>query len=345
MPNRAALRIACAAMVLAGLFFAPSYLSKSQLYSLTDVAILGMFAVSYNLLLGHSGLLSFGHSAYFGLGAYATALVLVHVAAMPLAVAILLGALAGALGGIAIGCICVRRSGPYFSMLTLAFGMLLYVIAWKWRGLTQGDDGFGAFLPREAYFPLLGIIKNGNPEQLYYVVVGIVVLVVAVVWALMTLTPYGNAVVSVRQNEERASFLGYNVFVIKLVNYTISAGIAGLAGALFAVFHDFVSTHVIGIELSTDVVMMTFIGGSSWFFGPILGAGFFVVFGDVVSTITARWQMIMGVIFVAMVLYAPRGFSGMVEAALAFARRRLTQARKAETEAGRYGAIEKDLAP
>lgn len=316
-------------VVLAGLWFAPLILSKSQLYSLTDVAILGLFAVSYNLLLGYSGLLSFGHSAYFGLGAYTTALVLLHFGTTPLAVAIFLGTAAGALGGVAIGRLCVRRGGPYFAMLTLAFGMLLYVVAWKWRGLTLGDDGFGSFLPREAYFPLIGIIRNGDFEQLYYLVVGITVPVLGLIWALMTLTPYGNAVVSIRQNEERASFLGYNVFITKLVQYTISAGIAGLAGSLFAIFHNFVSTHVIGIELSTDVVMMAFIGGTSWFFGPILGAAFFVVFGDFISTITARWQMIMGLIFVAIVMYAPRGFSGAVHYAAVLARRLRLRSREA----------------
>jgi len=319
--NARFVRPAAVVLVLAALFLAPSYLSKSQLYSLTDVAIFGLFAISYNLLLGYGGLLSFGHSAYFGLGAYATALSLLHLKGLPLAMGMVIGTAAGTLGGLAIGSICVRRGGPYFAMLTLAFGMLLYVIAWKWRSVTLGDDGFGAFVPREAWLPLIGTIKDSDPVQIYYLVIGTVALVSTAAWCLMALTPFGNAVVSVRQREERASFLGYDVYAVKLSNYAIASGIAGLAGSLFAVFHDFVSTHVIGVELSTDVVMMAFIGGTSRFFGPFLGSAFFVFFGDLISTITERWQMVMGVIFIAMVMYVPNGFAGMIESAAALLRR------------------------
>lgn len=307
---------ATAFVAVALLFAAPMLLSKSQLFTLTDVLILGLFATSYNVLLGYSGLLSFGHSAYFGLGAYASALLLLHVPTLPPPMAIFCGALVAAVGGLVIGSICVRRSGAYFSMLTLAFGMLFYTAAWKWRSVTQGDDGFGAFVPPEWTFPLIGLIKSGDFAQMYRVVLVIVAVLLALTWALLTYTPYGNAVRSIRQNEERASFLGYNVFVTKLANYVLASAIAGVAGALLVVSHNFVSTDVIGLDRSTEVVMMTYIGGTSWFFGPIVGSAFVVIVGDMLATVTTRWQLIMGVLFVLMVMYAPKGFSGLVRYAI-----------------------------
>lgn len=301
---------AAVGIVLVGVGLAPSAMSTSQLYSGTEVVILALFAVSYNLLFGYLGLLSFGHSAYFGLGAYATALLLLHAQGVPLGLAIAGGTLAGAIGGVLIGNFCVRLSGPYFAMLTLAFGQLLFAVAWKWRAVTRGDDGFGGFL-KQASLALPGTPESGNQHSLYYLVVALAVPIIAATWALMTKTPFGNVVVSIRQNEERAVFLGFDVFTTKLITYTISAGLAGLAGSLSAIFHDFVSPSVIDLNLSTDVVLMTFIGGTTFFFGPVLGAAFFVYFGDFVSALTDRWQVVMGLIFIFMVLYVPKGFIGL----------------------------------
>ena len=305
-------RAASIGLVLAGLGCAPLLLTTPRLYSFTEVVILALFAVSYNLLFGYLGLLSFGHSAYFGLGAYATALVLFHWHGLPVLLAVVLGTAAGALGGIVIGNFCVRLSGPYFAMLTLAFGQLLFAIAWKWRALTRGDDGFGEFV-KHATFPLLRTLESPDQRALYYLVVSVIVPVVGGTWLLMTRTPFGNFVVSVRQNEERAVFLGYDVLAIKLVTYTLAAGLAGLAGSLSAIFHDFVSPSAIDLTLSTDVVLMTFIGGTVSFFGPVLGAAFFVYFSDFISALTDRWQIIMGVIFVLIVLFAPGGLVGFLE--------------------------------
>lgn len=312
VPNGQGKMLVAVVLILLALALAPTVLSKSMLYQLTDIAILGMFAISFNLLFGYGGALSFGHAAYFGLGAYGTALILKHIGSLPVLFAIPLGAAVAMIGGVAIGAFCVRRRGVFFAMLTLAFGMLLYVVAWKWRGLTAGDDGFGGYLPGEFYVPMIGAISNGDWVQLYYLVLLVSMLVLSLVWALMTITPFGNAVAAIRQNEERASFLGYNVFVIKLSNYTVAAGLAGVAGALHAVFHNFVSTSIIGLDLSTEVVMVTFIGGTGWFLGPLLGAAFYISLSDILSGLMERWQIVMGIIFVFMVMYAPRGLAGGV---------------------------------
>ncbi len=311
MPSRPIAAVAGVATVLV-LALAPFSLPRSELYSLADVLILGLFAVSYNLLFGHLGMLSFGHAAYFGVGAYATALCLAHVPSTPSPLAILVGSLAGAAAGVVIGNFCVRLSGPYFAMLTLAFGQLLFAVAWKWRAVTKGDDGFGGFVRHSLPAVLPEAFLRGEVERLYYFVLAVVIPVLVVLWALMKGTPFGNAVVSIRQNEERASFLGYDVFATRLVTYTIASWVAGLAGSLFAIAHDFVSPGVIDIALSTDVVLMTVIGGSAVFFGPLVGALLFVYFRDVVSTATDRWPFLLGLVFVTIVLYAPGGLTGLV---------------------------------
>lgn len=294
------------------LVLAPTVVPLSYLYTVTDVVILALFAVSFNLLFGFAGLLSFGHAAYFGVGAYGCALLLSLYPSLPVMAAIGAGALAAAVIGGLIGLICVRRTGPYFAMLTMAFGMLVYLVAWKWRGITGGDDGFGSFVPATIWLPIVGSFKSGDLKLTYLGVLAVIVPVMAAVWATLAFTPYGNAVRSIRLNEERAAFLGFNVFAVKALNYTIACAVAGLAGALYAIAHDFISPQVAGLEMSNDVVMMTFIGGSQSFFGPIVGAIFFVIAGDQLSAVTERWQMIMGVIFIAMVMYVPGGFIGGV---------------------------------
>src|SRR5262249_54570091 len=146
------------------------------------------------------------------------------------------GAIA-ALAGAAVGAVCVRRSGPYFSMLTLAFGMLFYTAAWRWRSVTKGDDGFGAFVPAQWD---LGFMQMQSTDfaQMYRLVLVIVAALLLLLWVLMTHTAYGNAVRSIKQNEERAAFLGYDTFTVKLANHTLASAVAGIGGALFALSHN-----------------------------------------------------------------------------------------------------------
>jgi branched-chain amino acid transport system permease protein len=293
----------------------------SYLYTLTDAVILSLFAVGFNMLFGYGGQLSFGHAAYFGVGGYVTALTLSHMSAMPVLLALLVGTCAAALIGGVVGMICVRRSGAYFAMLTMAFGMLIFLVAWKARSITGGDDGFGNYVPDTVWLPLVGSFKGGDLHAMYHGVLAIVVPILVLVWALLTLTPYGNAVRSIRMNEQRASFLGFDVFAIKLVNYILASAIAGLAGGLYALSHNFISPQMAGVDMSTDVVMMAFIGGSGSFFGPLLGTAFFVLVGDWLSSMTERWQMVMGVVFILMVIFAPKGFMGLYSRAVAVRKR------------------------
>jgi branched-chain amino acid transport system permease protein len=220
------------------LLAAPRVLSIVQTRMLTEIAYFALFAVSYNFLFGWAGLLSFGHAAYFGLGAYVTAISLKHVAGLHLLAGIGLGGLAAALGGAVIGFFCVRRKGSYFALLTLAFNQFLWAIAWKWREVTGGDDGIGRITPKKPVDMGLFYLDLTRIPNKYYFTMAVVVIFLAIGWYLLR-TPFGNTIQAVKVNEERAAFLGYNVNRSKLLIFTLSAFYAGIAGSLFALFQGF----------------------------------------------------------------------------------------------------------
>lgn len=310
------------ALGLVCLVAAPGILPLSRIYLLTDVLIYALFAISYNILFGYSGLLSFGHSAYFGLGAYGVALVLRFFPDTPTLVALFCGVAAAMVGGLVIGFFAVRRGGPYFAMLTLAFGLMVYTVFWQWRGVTAGDDGFGGFVGSSLSLGGMELVDLADVREIYWFVLFTVSVCLVAVWVLLTKTPFGNSVAAVKQNAERAGFLGYNTFMIKLTTYVIAATVAGVAGSLFALFRNFISPSVMDLALSTDVVLMTFIGGTQSFLGPILGAAFYTIAGDYLAAFTDRWELIMGIIFIVLVLFEPRGLMGVASRLASFVRRR-----------------------
>jgi len=297
--------------VLALLILGPFILTTLQLRMANEIAYLALFAVSFNFLFGYAGLLSFGHASYFGLGAYLTALSLKHIGGMPVLLSILIGGVAAATGGAIIGYFCVRRKGAYFALLTLAFNQFLWAIAWKWREVTGGEDGIGKIVPPTPVN--LGILTFDptKVEGMYYLTVSIVGVCLVLGWYL-TKTPFGNTIQAIKANEERADFLGYNVNRAKLWIFTIAAFFAGIAGSLFALFQDFVATSSIDLGMSTQVLFMAFLGGTGSFFGPVLGAAIYVYFTDWVSSLTDRWEFILGVLFILLVLYFHRGFIGLI---------------------------------
>ena len=288
----------------------PQILPVVQVNMLIEIAFLALFAVSYNMLFGYGGLLSFGHSAYFGIGAYTMALLLKHIAGLHLFLLLVMGGVAGALGGLLAGFFCVRLKGGYFALLTMAFSQFFFAVALKWRSLTGGDDGMSLKRP-DLFIPGLGSIAMSKPVRIYYLVVAVALVCILIQWYL-TKTPFGNAVRAVKENDERADFIGYNVFRTRLSLYTISAFFAGIAGSLFAFFQGFVSTNCIDVTTSMHVIFMTFIGGAGSFFGPILGAGVYLYFTDWVSRVTDRWEFVLGVLFILLVMYARTGLVGLI---------------------------------
>jgi branched-chain amino acid transport system permease protein len=296
------------ALALAGsvaLALLPWVLARHQLSILVDLLIFGLFALSLDLIMGYTGMVSFGHAAYFGLGAYGSALVLIHFE-QPIPVALLAGAVLAAAVAAPVGWFCTRATGIYFAMLTLAFAQLLYTVAYKWRDLTGGSDGI-AGVPKTALF--WGGPSLAAPRPFYFLVATCVVLSLVACRALVR-SPFGRALQAIRENERRFVALGRDPRPFKLVVFVIAALFAGLAGALFAPFRGFASPEVMFWVLSGQGLMMVIIGGIGTLVGPILGAMVFILIQEILSSYTEHWMIFTGAIFVLMVIFLPGGLVG-----------------------------------
>lgn len=299
------LLVGVASAVLAILF--PYILPKFQLRMVTEIVILALFAMTWKMLLNEGGMFSFGHALYFGLGAYASVLGWLHIKGLSFMSGILLGGLVAGLMGFILGAFLVRMSGTYFALLTLAFNQLIWAVVWKWRDVTGGDDGLGKFPKPD----LLGIPMK-DPANFYYVSLIIIGIGLFICW-YYTKTPLGNVVMSIKSNEERAKFIGFNVNASKLVLLTMLGFFAGISGALYAQFQEFIATSTIDMGMSTNVLFMAFIGGIGYFWGPLLGSGIFVYLSEYLSSFTDRWELIFGLIFIFIVSFAPQGILGIVK--------------------------------
>ncbi|MBW2636155.1 MAG: branched-chain amino acid ABC transporter permease [Deltaproteobacteria bacterium] len=286
-------------------FFFPAY----RVTLVTEAIVFSLFAVSYNLLLGYAGLLSFGHAMFFGTGAYATAVALGHIEGLPILGAVLIAVLVTTATGFVIGILLLRHKGAYFALLTLAFNALFYALATKLHFITGGDDGLSVNRPDIS----LGFTKLNMSDItiFYYFTLIVVGLVILFCW-YFTKTAMGRTVLLMRENEERMKFLGYNTNISRLYLFTFTGALAGFAGSFYALFFQFTSITAISIDMTTIVLLMTFIGGTGSFAGPILGAFVFTFLQDYLSDITDRWPLVMGFIFIFMVLYIPGGLSGLI---------------------------------
>jgi branched-chain amino acid transport system permease protein len=291
---------ALAAVTLVALAVVPWVAARHQLSLLTDLLIYGLFALSLDLIMGYTGMVSFGHAAYFGLGAYASALVLIHFA-QPMPVALLAGVVA-----LPVGWFSTRATGIYFAMLTLAFAQLLYTVAYKWRDLTGGSDGI-AGVPKTALF--WGGPSLASPQAFYVLVAACVVLSLLLCRSLVR-SPFGHALEAIRENERRFTSLGRDPRPFKLVVFVIAAAFAGLAGALFAPFRGFASPEVMFWVFSGQGLMMVIMGGMGTLVGPILGAMVFILIQEVLSSYTEHWMIFTGAVFVLIVIFLPDGLVG-----------------------------------
>jgi branched-chain amino acid transport system permease protein len=288
----------------------PLLAPRFQLRMITEILILTLFAMTWKMMLNEGGMFSFGHAVYFGLGAYASVLGWLHIPGLSFLNGVLLGALSAALLAFILGAFLVRMSGTYFALLTLAFNQLVWAIVWKWRDVTGGDDGLGRFPKPD----LLGLSMR-NPVTFYYVAVLIIGASLFFCW-YFTKTPLGNVALSVKSNEERAKFLGFNVNASKLILLTLLGFFGGISGALYAQFQEFIATSVIDLGMSTSVLFMAYIGGIGFFWGPLVGSGIFVYLSEYLSSFTDRWEFILGIIFILVVLFAPQGIMGLFQKSL-----------------------------
>ena len=300
-------------LLLSGLFvllaFIPQLVSEFRLNLVIAMLIYSLVAIAFNMLFGQGGLLSFGHSAFFGMGAYTAILVFKHWG-FSLLPGILAGGLAGALLGVLFGVFLARLRGLPFALLSLAFNALIYAAAEKWRSVTGGEDGLAIRRPNLS-LPGFGSIDMFSTVNFYYFVVIIVGLSVLYCW-FFTKTPLGRLDKCIRENEERTSFIGYSVYTTKFLVYVIVAFFCATAGALASSFQEFVSSATITLEKSADILFLVFVGGRGVFWGPILGACFLTYLNDALSTLTEHWAIIQGAIFIALVIYAPDGLAGLM---------------------------------
>lgn len=269
------------------------------------VLCFALFAVAFNLLIGYSGLLSFGHAAFFGGSAYVTA----HAAkvwGLTPELAILAGTLSSAFLGLLIGALAIRRQGIYFAMVTLAFAQMVYFFALQ-APFTGGEDGIQA-VPRGHLF---GMLDLANDRTLYFVVAAIFMAGVLLVYRIMH-SPFGRVMRAIRENEPRAISLGYQVNRYKLLLFVLSAGIAGLAGGTKAIVFQLASLTDIAWTMSGEVVLMTLIGGMGTIFGPIVGAGIIVSLQNYLASQGSWVTIIQGVIFVICVLAFRSGIVGVI---------------------------------
>ena len=274
----------------------------------TQVLIYGLFALGFNLLYGYTGLLSFGAAAYWGLGAYGTGIALAKLKVTSLWVALGAGLGAAALGGAVFGFFCLRRRGIYFAMLTLAFAQLLYFIGFHLADWTGGDDGLrGIAVPAVT---LLGLrITLDRSVVFYYFALVLVGLAVAALKRILD-SPFGAVLQAIRENADRATACGYDISRIKHLSFVFSALFCGLAGSLDALRLTVVPIESLHWSTSGQVVIMTLLGGAGTFFGPFVGAGTFLVLEDLIAARTESWPLVIGLIFMAFVLFLPRGIWG-----------------------------------
>ncbi len=275
--------------------------------------IFALYSVSLNMLLGYTGLLSFGHAMYFGAGGYGTALALTHIKGLPLVPALLIGVASASVLALVLAPLMVRVSGNAFSMLHLAFGQLMYVLALKLRGLTGGEDGVGGFPVPPLTIPGVVSVPMKDPSKFYYFAVVVLGLGILALW-FVTRTPFGSVMVGVRDNPNRVAYLGFRVPQTKGVVYLLAGAAAGVAGSIYALFQDLVSADgALHIMNSFAPVMMTMIGGVGSFSGPIWGAAIFGVISELTSRYTERVELVMGLILIVVIMFFPMGFTGMAQ--------------------------------
>ena len=270
----------------------------------TEIWIFAIFGLGLNLLMGYTGLLSFGQATFFGAAAYAVGYLLKHYA-INVILALAIGVAVGAASAALVGYLCVQRSGLYFIMLTFALNQMFYFTAYQWTTVTGGEDGMPG-VPRPE---VLGL--DIHAPLAYYTVVAL--LFVLALWIMRRIveSPLGKILQSIRDNELRAEALGYNVPRMKLVAFVLGGAFAGLAGVLYAMLFGIVPLEAIGFVFSGNVVFATLIGGSGSLYGPVIGSFVFIWLSESVSAIWARWPLLLGVAFVVVVLFL-RG--GVVEA-------------------------------
>lgn len=279
---------------------------------LTLVLIWAIGAMSLNLVLGYTGLASLGQAAFFGSAAYVVALVSVKAGITLFWIVLPLSVGVASLLGVVFAVLSLRAQGAYFLLLTMALAQLVWALVWRWRSLTGGDDGFPGIAR-----PDLGMSWSLWPADHFYYFTLVLFAAAALLMYLIISSPFGKSLVGIRESETRMSALGYRVWWHKLLAFVLSASFAGLAGALFAYRNGIAAPSYLDVVTSAKMLLMVLVGGSGTFLGPIVGAAFLVLLENFVGAYTQRWLLVMGMVYVGVVLFAPGGLVGLVAKKLA----------------------------
>ena len=288
--------------------------SRFYTFVATDVAIMALFAVSLNLLLGYTGLVSFGHAAYFGVGAYTTGL-LMKKAGVGFTLAFPAAGLLAGLLALVFGFFCVRVTKIYFAMLTLAFAQIVWAICFKWNDVTGGDQGMPEIpYPDLAWMERLPLVGDLQTSDHFYLLT--VVLVGVCFWLLRRIvgSPFGRILTTIRENPERAEFIGVHVGRWELIAFVLSGAFAGLAGGLFGIFNRGVFADFVYWTKSSEVLIMAILGGMGYFYGPAVGALVLLVLNQQITSYTEYWPLVLGSILIVLLFAFPGGIVGALDA-------------------------------
>ncbi|MEH7384406.1 branched-chain amino acid ABC transporter permease [Bacillus sp. JJ1521] len=284
---------------------APFFVSLYYVNIITEILIFGIFAISLNILVGQTGLVSLGHAAFFGAGAYATGLTASHLSTNVF-LALVIGMVIAFLLAILIGFVSTKAHGFYFLMLTLACSQMVYSIIYQWTDVTGGSNGLSG-IPSPSLF---GDFILSNQVFIYYFTLVVFAIVVIVIHRLLH-SPLGYVFIGIKENEDRMKSIGYNTTFYKNISFLIAGTLGGLAGGLYVFFNGFVAPTDVYWTVSGSVLIMVLVGGAGTLWGPVIGAAFIVVLETIISSYTESWMMIIGTAFILFTIFAPAGIAGL----------------------------------
>ncbi len=298
-------------MALLLFLFSIPYTAPSNFYIrlANEILIYGLLAMSLDLLLGYIGRVSFMHNAYLGIAAYITGIFLVYAAFESLWLAMLVGVVGTAAIATPVGFIQMRLGGLPFALLTIAFGMMFYYLVWQ-LDITGGSDGLMGVPDLDIVIANIKFGNTGNPAAMYLFTLLIVILCFIIMRRIVR-SPFGAVLEAIRENEERASFIGINVLKFKLIGWVLCCSFAAVSGALFILYKGYVAPQTMSVFAGAGVLMMVLLGGIQSLWGAFIGATIFLFFEDYLSTVTVYWHFYVGALVILLVLFLPRGVAGL----------------------------------
>ncbi len=305
------LKILIIVLIIGGLGLFPFIFENRFYISLINEMIIdGLLAMSLDVLLGYTGSLSFMHNAYLGISAYVVGLFLIHISPTSLWLACFAGIIFTSLVALPVGWVQVRTGGLAFALLTMAFGMMFHTIVWKWYGVTGGDDGLMGMPNPDIHLFGWNLDSSGDPIVIY-----LFTLVIAAICFFLTRrimnSPFGAVLEAIRENEDRASFVGINVRKYKLLGWMLACMLASIAGALFILYKGYIGPSTMSAFAGAGVLMMVLLGGMGSLWGAFVGAAMFIYMQDYISTMTEHWEIVLGLVVIFLVLFLPTGFVGL----------------------------------